>query len=292
MVALPPVGRGALALARQRLLQRAHDQPAHQAGVAETHLGLSRVHIDIDLARLEGRTAPAAEAVARQIIGIGAAHRADQKLVAHRAAVDEQILPERVGARQRRQSRKAADRTPSRSASIANAFFGSRRPARRRAASIDPPPVPRSPARVLARERESDIRAGSWRGGAPLRARLPPRCDRSSRISAAPAGVKQIAHLDVGALPERGRFDFGFFTGIDGQCPGMRLGFVAGGDDEPRHRSNRRQGLAAKAKRVDGQQIVAGELGGGVALDRQVKFGARMPAPLSLTRIAGGRRPR
>ena len=37
-------------------------------------------------------------AVARQIVGIGAAHRAEQQLVAHRPAVDEQILPERVGA--------------------------------------------------------------------------------------------------------------------------------------------------------------------------------------------------
>ena len=46
-------GRGALALARQRLLQRAHDQPAHQRAVAEAHLGLGRMHVDVDLARLD-----------------------------------------------------------------------------------------------------------------------------------------------------------------------------------------------------------------------------------------------
>ena len=48
-------------------------------------------------------------AVARQVIGVSRAHRAEQQLVAHRAAVDEQILPERIGARQRRQAGEAGD---------------------------------------------------------------------------------------------------------------------------------------------------------------------------------------
>ena len=48
-------------------------------------------------------------AVARQIIGIGAAHRAKEKLVAHRAAIDEKILAERVGAAERRQSGETLD---------------------------------------------------------------------------------------------------------------------------------------------------------------------------------------
>ena len=38
-------------------------------------------------------------AVARQEIGIGAAHRAGEQLVAHRPAVDEQILDTRAVAR-------------------------------------------------------------------------------------------------------------------------------------------------------------------------------------------------
>ena len=53
IVALPPVRRCALAVARERLLQRAHDQRAHQAGVAEAHLGLGRMHVDVDLARID-----------------------------------------------------------------------------------------------------------------------------------------------------------------------------------------------------------------------------------------------
>ena len=42
-----------------------------------------------------------------------------------------------------------------------------------------------------------------------------------------------------------------------------------------RHRADRRQRLAAKSERVDRQQIVAIELGGGVPLDRELKIGAR-----------------
>ena len=55
----------------------------------------------------------------------------------------------------------------------------------------------------------------------------------------------------------------------------MRLAGVARGDREPRHGADRRQRLAAKAQRADGDEIVVGELGGGVALDRQRQVGAR-----------------
>ena len=68
------------------------------------------MHIGVDLGAIErheqrhdGMT------VARQIVGIGRAHRADNELVAHRPAVDEQILPERVGARQRGRGGKTFD---------------------------------------------------------------------------------------------------------------------------------------------------------------------------------------
>jgi hypothetical protein len=47
--------------------------------------------------------------VARQIVGIGRAHRTEDKFVADRTAVDEQILPEGVGAGQRGSGGKAFD---------------------------------------------------------------------------------------------------------------------------------------------------------------------------------------
>ena len=78
MVALPPVVAARWPSRAQRLLQRAHDERAHQAGVAEAHLGLGRMHVDVDLARIERHEQRDDRmAVARQIVGIGAAHRAD-----------------------------------------------------------------------------------------------------------------------------------------------------------------------------------------------------------------------
>ncbi len=45
--------------------------------------------------------------------------------------------------------------------------------------------------------------------------------------------------------------------------------------DKPRHRADRRQRLAAEAERADVEQVVVGELRGGVALDREREIVAR-----------------
>ena len=110
MVALPPVVAARWPSRASASFSARTISPRTSAAVAEAHFGLGRMHVDVDLARIErDEQRQQRMAVARQIIGIGAAHRADQQLVAHRAAVDEQILPERVGARQRRQPGKALD---------------------------------------------------------------------------------------------------------------------------------------------------------------------------------------
>ena len=96
--------------ARERILESAHDQRAHEAAVTEPHLGLGRVDVDVDLTRIKrDEQRQDRLAVARQIVRVGAAHRAKEELVAHRTAVDEEVLPERVGARERRQRRVALD---------------------------------------------------------------------------------------------------------------------------------------------------------------------------------------
>jgi len=81
------------------MLQSANNQPPHQAGVAKTHFGLGGMDIDVHetgIAVQEQRQRRMA--VARQEIGIGAAHRPHQQLVAHRAAIDEQELHRGIGA--------------------------------------------------------------------------------------------------------------------------------------------------------------------------------------------------
>jgi len=77
-----------------------HDQRAYQSGIAEANLGLRRVHVSVDAFGIESDEQRYHRmAIARQVIGIGRAHRAQDQLVANRPTVDEQILPERIGAR-------------------------------------------------------------------------------------------------------------------------------------------------------------------------------------------------
>ncbi len=53
MVASPPVVAARASLARQRFRSALNDQRAHQAGIAEAHFGLGRMHVDVDLARID-----------------------------------------------------------------------------------------------------------------------------------------------------------------------------------------------------------------------------------------------
>ena len=87
-----------------------HNQRPNQPGVAEPQFGLGRMHVDVDLTRRKrDEQRQHGMPVARQIVGIGRTYRAEQKLVPHRTAVDEQILAERVRPRQCGQRRIAVD---------------------------------------------------------------------------------------------------------------------------------------------------------------------------------------
>ena len=221
-------------------------------------------------------------AVARQIVGIGAAHDADQQLVAHRAAVDEEILPERVGAAvasaarhsPRPRRRRARPRTstalarksaPSTSASRASrpGRAGQRRgPGHRRA--------------LLAGEREGDVRPAHGEPAHHLAHGLGFAAVALEEFQPRRRRVEQVARPRRGCLPTSAAgLIVGLRAGIDGDRPGVRLAGVARRDRQPRHRADRGQRLAAEAERADLQQIVAVELGGGVALDREREVGPR-----------------
>ncbi len=67
-----------MAGAGQRVAQRADDQAAHQARIAEAHLGLGRMDVDVDLVGGAGdEQRHHRMAVAREKVLVGAAHRAD-----------------------------------------------------------------------------------------------------------------------------------------------------------------------------------------------------------------------
>ncbi len=103
--------RGPVAVARQRLADRADDQPAHQARIAEAHIRFRRMHVDIDQSRIERQRQHGHRiASGRDRLGIGAADRRQDQLVLHRAAVDEGILMRRVAAVEGRHAGKAGER--------------------------------------------------------------------------------------------------------------------------------------------------------------------------------------
>ena len=181
------------------MLDRADDDAAHEAGVAEPHFGLGGMHVDVDLARIaveeEDRDAVP---LARQIIEIGAAQRAGDQFVAHRAAVDEGELasarsaccrwagrpsrqtrkPSRVGVEAAARCRRIRRRAPG-----AAARARPLRPRRRRASRTTAPIS-------LAKEKRT-LRIGEREPAHDVGAGLRLARDRSSGISAAPASRRR-----------------------------------------------------------------------------------------------------
>ena len=94
----------------KRVADRADDQPAHHAGIAEAHLELRRMDVDVELGGVElEEERRDRKAVARQHVSIGGAERAGEQRIAERAAVDEQELLQRVGAMEGRQAGMAGE---------------------------------------------------------------------------------------------------------------------------------------------------------------------------------------
>ena len=263
----------------QRVAQRADDQAAHQCGVAEAHLGLRRMDVDVDLlGRPIDEQRDHRMAVAREHILIGAAHRADQQLVAHRPAVDDEILVARRGAVERRQAdrgrsaetrrarhrsrpncRRSRGPTTPRAGRGGRVALRCRRP--RRAATI---------AILVADHGEGDPGIGH---GEPLH-----RVDglvalgarRLQEFEPRRGREEQVAHLDPGARRMRRRLPAPISAPPSTAISHALVG--AGrprGDPHPADRADRRQRLAAKAERGDAQQIVVGQFRGAVALDRE-----------------------
>ena len=89
----------------ERPVQGAVEEVVDHATVAETHLVLGRVHVDVDHARIdleeqhEGRVA-----TVEQHVAVGLAHGMGDQLVAHHAAVDIEILQVGLAAREGRQT--------------------------------------------------------------------------------------------------------------------------------------------------------------------------------------------
>ena len=219
-------------------------------------------------------------AVARQVIGVGGAHHADQQLVAHRPAVDEEKLPERIGARQRRQRGEALD-----AQALAPADHLDGVGLKLGAQNIGQPRKPSGRARqggrpghrraLFAREREGHVGPAHREPAHHVADRLGLGAVGLEKLEPRRRRVEQVADFDARALAQRGGLGLRFLAAVDLDRPGVRLAGVPRRDRKPRHRTDRRQRLAAKAERADVVEVVVRQLRGGVALDRERQIGAR-----------------
>ena len=270
----------------ERGAQRTDDQAAHDAGVAEAHLGLGGMDVDVDQRgrRLEEQRHHGM-AIARQEILVGAAHGAGEQLVAHRPAVDEEILVLAGRPIERRQAGEA--RQPEALAVGVDrerivgelAAHDGRQPLEARGVGlVEQRGIGRRQVdqrALLAFQAEGDGGMGHRepaqrvgdvaRFGARLLQELQARRRRK----------EELAHLDARAGRMRRRPRLALGAAFDVEAPG---GVGAGrprGEDEAADRGDRGQRLAAEAEGPDIAQIVVGQLGGAVALDGQRHLLAR-----------------
>ncbi len=75
------------------MAQAADNQTTHQRGIAKAHLGLGGMDVHIHILRWQSEEQRDERmAVMRQHVHISGAHCTKQQAVAHRAAIDEEIL--------------------------------------------------------------------------------------------------------------------------------------------------------------------------------------------------------
>ena len=88
-------------------------------------------------------------------------------------------------------------------------------------------------------------------------------------------GVEQIPQFDPRARRQRCRFRFALGAAIDRDAPGLGRAGLARGDGETADGADGGQRLAAEAQGGDIDEIVVGQLRGGMPLHRQHQFGRR-----------------
>ena len=283
MVALPPVGRGALAGARERVLQRADQQAAHQARIAEAHLGLGGMHVDVDLVRVERD-----EQAPRSDDGRAAEHRRRRARTAPIRSLSRtgrpltnRYCPSELARCERRQAGKALDQpTPSRSASTATALsrnsraenVGEAREMSGRAGQCRRPGDRRA---LLAREREGDVGPAMARRRTTSRMASPSLRSLLRNFSRAGVAKKRSRTSTRVPSPSAPGFTAALSppsTVIAQACgsPACRVVMVSRATAPIEGKR-----LAAEAERADVEQVVVGQLRGGVALDREREIVAR-----------------
>ncbi len=268
--------RGTVPGLAKRLSQPGDEQRAHGLRIAESELGLGRVHVHVDLVgrhRQEQREHRVA--AIRHEVAIGRAHRAREQLVANGTPIDDQIMLRAGRPVQRGQAGEAfhgdAASRGVHGQSVGHEVFAHDAPEAREPMVEQPWRAGLEPQRgaVADGEAEGDLglgeseplhHIGDGHGLGALGFHEFEPCRRR---------IEQVAHLDAGARADRRRLELGLAPALDGNLEGRIGAAGAALHREPRHRADGRQRLAAEAKGEDVRESVVGQLRGGVALDRE-----------------------
>jgi len=265
---------------RSRRQHRAEAEPDRLVGrarISQPHLGLGGMHVHVQIVgRHLEENQHRREAPVREHFAIGAQRGVGQLPVAHRPSVDEE--PHRLCSAIRDVGRPCE----AMGANAAHAGVeGSEAPAQlaterllgarreglaRRQLQQGALPLAKREGDVQARHRQAQHRVQrvGQLGGRAFD-ELPPR----RHIP------EQIAHLDGGAARRSRVLDGDDAPAVDLDPRSGERALLAGEQDEARDRRDRGQRLAAKAIAADGEEVVlAAQLGGGVALQREPRVGA------------------
>jgi len=262
----------------QRFVQAAKHEIVHQPAIAKAHFVLGRMHVDIDAPRIDFEKQHEARMPAViQHIGVGLPYRVRDQAIAHRAAVDVEILLVGAGARGRRQPDPAMQAQAGAAVFDRQALPGEA--GTQRLANAHQPLAVRSDGPVMT-QRAAIVADTQFHIGAGQRQRAQPLFDMAQLGTfgfqkPAPRRhvVEQLAHLDRGAGRVRVRRQRRCAATGHFQPRAVRSNRLPRGEGEAADRGNRGQRFATKTHGGDLFQIIeAGDLAGGVARYRQCQF--------------------
>ena len=285
-VAVPPVEVARWSASDRRCFSAPTTRPRTRPASRKRTSALAGMDIDVDLARVAfDEQRDDSVAVGGQKIHIGRPNRAGEDLVAHRPAVDENRLRERVRPAEGRQPDPPGEPNP-----VARRFEGERIfdevVAERLPQPLAAAGFSRSASRpfegsadvgykgepgVGAAEREPLHHVGGREGFAPV---------GFQELEPGRGGGEQVARLDPRADRTAARLDRAFRPVLDHQFKGGRRALGPGADLEPRHRGDRGQGLAAKAEGGDRRQVPFGDFRGRMPFDRKREVGLVHASPV------------
>ncbi len=257
----------------QRILQRAVDKIMHQPRITETHLVLGRVHVDINAGRVElkeqhiGRLATVVQHVA-----VSHLHRMGDAAVAHRTAVDVQVLLVGAGARIMRLRDPAVQAQAGTTVVDAHGLVGEILAQRFSQSRIGIQIARLVAARGLAvvRHAQLDIRPRQRQRTQPFFDMAQLGTLGAQELAPRRYVVEQLAHFYRGARRMRARGHFADLAAFDLQRRTVFVMCATRGQGETADRGDRRQRFTPEAERGHRFEVVQiGDLAGGMARYRQ-----------------------